>query len=170
MGFFSLGKEDKPQQTDVQTVAVTQTLVNRFFELRQIENFKVYVVLFDRQPIVLVKAQPQKKLRFSNILEIQIRQFVKEHAGIDIPAVFWRFRTDYSDDQAPEQADYDAEPAYPDTADAAAPATADREAKQPEREEVQLVDDIRLLKKQSIAVEEISLDEFENFLNPNKKS
>lgn len=164
MGFFSLGKESRPALQE--TVALTQAAVTRFLELRQVENFKVYVVLFDQQPIALIKAQPQKRLRFSNILEIQIRKFVKEHTGIDMPAVFWRFKTGYDEEPGPEQVDYEDQPPYPQDQPLAATAAADEPAlTDAEPEENHLLEDVRLLGNNAIAVEEISLDHFEQFLS-----
>jgi len=168
MGFFSLGKENRPAMQE--TVALAQVAVTRFLELRQVENFKVYVVLFDQQPIALIKAQPQKRLRFSNILEIQIRKFVKEHTGIDMPAVFWRFKTGYDEEPGPEQIDYEDQPGYPQDQQAAATATpaataTDEPAAASEHEENHLVEDVRFLGSNAIAVEEISLDHFEQFLS-----
>ena len=166
MVFFSLGKESRPALQE--TVALTQTAVTRFLDLRQVENFKVYVVLFDQQPIALIKAQPQKRLRFSNILEIQIRKFVKEQTGIDMPAVFWRFKTGYDEEPGPEQIDYEDQPAYPQDQqqpDTVLPAATDDTTVPAEPEEHHLVEDVRFLSNNAIAVEEISLDHFEQFLS-----
>lgn len=164
MGFFSLGKESRPAQQE--TVAMAHAAVTRFLEQRQVENFKVYVVLFDHQPIVLIKAQPQKRLRFSNIIELQIRKFVREQTGIEIPAVFWRFKTGYDEDPGQEQADYDEQAAYPEqqTASPDEPETTS-EAVTETQAEPALLDDVRFLGSNAIAVEEISLDHFEQFLS-----
>ena len=164
MGFFSLGKENRPAQQE--TVALAHAAVTRFLEQRQVENFKVYVVLFDHQPIVLIKAQPQKRLRFSNIIEVQIRKFVREQTGIEVPAVFWRFKTGYDEEPGQEQADYDDQPAYPEQATVTPetePTSSDVTAETPP--EPALLDDVRFLASNAIAVEEISLDHFEQFLS-----
>ena len=86
-----------------------------FLEVRGIENFKVYTIAYDEQPVVLIQVAPQKKLRFSNIIEIQIRKFIRDNLSIEVPAIFWRFKTDYSEVPGPEQADYefDEQPHYP---------------------------------------------------------
>lgn len=164
MGFFSLGKESRPAQQE--TVALAHAAVVRFLEQRQVENFKVYVVLFDHQPIVLIKAQPQKRLRFSNIIELQIRKFVREQTGIEIPAVFWRFKTGYDEEPGQEQADYDDQPAYPEQASVtpeSEPTSSDVTTET--SPEPALLDDVRFLASNAIAVEEISLDHFEQFLS-----
>jgi hypothetical protein len=87
---------------------------HKFLEVRGIENFKVYTIAYDEQPVILIQVAPQKKLRFSNIIEIQIRKFIRENLSIEVPAVFWRFKTDYSEIPGPEQADYefDEQPSY----------------------------------------------------------
>lgn len=167
MGFFSIGKESRPAQQE--TVALAYTAVTRFLEQRSVENFKVYVVLFDQQPIVLIKAQPQKRLRFSNIIEVQIRKYVREQTGIDVPAVFWRFKTGYDEEPGPEQVDYDELPAYQDAPSLASePGTPDAEATsaaEAAASEAPLLEDVRFLANNAIAVEEISLDHFEQFLS-----
>lgn len=167
MGFFSIGKESRPAQQE--TVAMAYTAVTRFLEQRRVENFKVYVVLFDQQPIVLIKAQPQKRLRFSNIIEVQIRKYVREQTGIDVPAVFWRFKTGYDEEPGPEQVDYDELPAYQDApavaADPGTPAPETASTTATAASEAPLLEDVRFLGSNAIAVEEISLDHFEQFLS-----
>ena len=95
-------------------LAINQAAYN-FLEVRGIENFKVYTIAYDAQPVVLIQVAPQKKLRFSNIIEIQIRKFIRDNLSIEVPAIFWRFKTDYSEVPGPEQADYefDEQPHYP---------------------------------------------------------
>ena len=87
----------------------------KFLEVRGIENFEVYTIAYDEHPVILIQVAPQKKLRFSNIIEIQIRKFIRDNLSIEVPAVFWRFKTDNSDAPGPEQADYefDEQPHYP---------------------------------------------------------
>jgi hypothetical protein len=94
--------------------AINQAAYN-FLEARGIENFKVYTIAYDDQPVVLIQVAPQKKLRFSNIIEIQIRKHIRGNLSIEVPAIFWRFKTDYSEVPGPEQADYefDEQPHYP---------------------------------------------------------
>ena len=86
-----------------------------FLEVRGVTNFKVYTIAYENQPVVLIQAEPQKKLRFSNIIEIQVKKFIRDTLSIEVPAVFWRFKTDYSEEPGPEQADYefDEQPPYP---------------------------------------------------------
>lgn len=86
-----------------------------FLEVRGIENFKVYTLAYEEQAVVLIQVSPQKKLRFSNIIEIQIRKHIRDNLSIEVPAIFWRFKTDYSEIPGPEQADYefDEQPRYP---------------------------------------------------------
>ena len=111
--FLKKEKEAAPISRD--TLQAINQAAYHFLEVRGIENFKVYTIAYDAQPVVLIQVAPQKKLRFSNIIEIQIRKFIRETLSIEIPAVFWRFKTDYSEVPGPEQADYEFEeqPHYP---------------------------------------------------------
>jgi hypothetical protein len=95
--------------------------VHGFLASRGVVNFKVHTLEHEGNPLVLIKAEPQKKLRFSNIIEIQIREFLREHFSVEVPGVFWRFKVDSSAKPGPEQADYDFEeiPTY--TQDKGAP-------------------------------------------------
>lgn len=113
--FPFLGKDKEGRGMGRDTLNTINRAVNTFLEQRGVENFKVYTIAYDDQPVVLIKAEPQKKLRFSNIIEIQIRKYVRDNLSIEVPAVFWRFKTDYSDQPGPEQADYEFEeqPGYP---------------------------------------------------------
>src|SRR5574340_454817 len=123
--FPFLGKDKETRGMGRDTLNAINRAVNTFLEQRGVENFKVYTIAYDDQPVVLIKAEPQKKLRFSNIIEIQIRKYVRDNLSIEVPAVFWRFKTDYSDQPGPEQADYEFEeqPGYPQ--DSKGPVTTD---------------------------------------------
>jgi len=114
--FFPFLKKEK-EATAIsrgKLLAINQAAYH-FLEVRGIENFKVYTIAYDEQPVVLIQVAPQKKLRFSNIIEIQIRKFIRDNLSIEVPAIFWRFKTDYSEVPGPEQADYefDEQPHYP---------------------------------------------------------
>lgn len=110
---FSMGK--KTPVTDRKTLSIINAAVVKFLEVRGVTSFDVYTIDHEGTPVVLIKAEPQKKLRFSNILEIQIKKFIREKLSIDIPAVFWRFKVDYAETPGPEQIDYEFEdhPSYP---------------------------------------------------------
>jgi len=113
--FPFLKKEKKTAIISREKLRSINQAVCNFLEVRGIENFKVYTIAYDEQPVVLIQVAPQKKLRFSNIIEIQIRKFIRGNLSIEVPAVFWRFKTDYSEVPGPEQADYefDEQPRYP---------------------------------------------------------
>lgn len=113
--FFPFLKKEKQETIDKDTLQSINQIAYRFLEVRGVENFKVYTIAYDSQPVVLIQAEPQKKLRFSNIIEIQIKKFVRDNLKLEVPAVFWRFKTDYSETPGPEQADYEFEeqPGYP---------------------------------------------------------
>lgn len=114
--FFPFLKKEKEATTiSRDKLQVINQAAYHFLEVRGIENFKVYTIAYDEQAVVLIQVAPQKKLRFSNIIEIQIRKFIRDNLSIEVPAVFWRFKTDYSEIPGPEQADYefDEQPHYP---------------------------------------------------------
>lgn len=114
--FFPFLKKEKeePAFSKGRLLAINKAVYG-FLEVRGVTNFKVYTIAYDNHPVVLIQAEPQKKLRFSNIIEIQVKKFIRETLSIEVPAVFWRFKTDYSDEPGPEQADYefDEQPSYP---------------------------------------------------------
>lgn len=114
--FFPFLKKEKGAATlSLDKLRAINQAAHNFLEVRGIENFKVYTIAYDKQPVILIQVAPQKKLRFSNIIEIQIRKFVRDNLSMEVPAVFWRFKTDYSEVPGPEQADYefDEQPQYP---------------------------------------------------------
>ncbi|MCE5181641.1 MAG: hypothetical protein LLG15_07565 [Betaproteobacteria bacterium] len=107
--FFPFLKKQEPETIDKGTLQTINKITCQFLEARGVENFKVYTIAYEDQPVVLIQAEPQKKLRFSNIIEIQIKNFIRDTLSIEVPAVFWRFKTDNSDTPGPEQADYEFE-------------------------------------------------------------
>jgi hypothetical protein len=169
--FLKRGKEAAAHSRET-LQAINQAVYN-FLEVRGIEDFKVYTIAYEDHPVVLIQVAPQKKLRFSNIIEIQIRKFIRDNLSIEVPAVFWRFKTDYSEIPGPEQADYefDEQPHYPQDQNQN-PVT--------EHERVALLEQAKTvgepLEQDSIAplpphlavkdlqVEEISMGEFDEFL------
>jgi hypothetical protein len=152
--------------------AINQAAYN-FLEVRGIENFNVYTIAYDEQPVVLIQVAPQKKLRFSNIIEIQIRKFIRDNLSIEVPAIFWRFKTDYSEIPGPEQADYefDEQPNYAQDQNQN-PATEQKHAallKQAKTVGERLEQDSVFhtsphLAVNDMQVEEISMGEFDEFL------
>lgn len=167
--FFPFLKKEKEASTiDRDKLLAINQAAYHFLAVRSIENFKVYTIAYDGQPVVLIQVAPQKKLRFSNIIEIQIRKFIRENLSIEVPAIFWRFKTDYSEIPGPEQADYefDERPHYSQDQN---PAT--------EQERTVLLEQARTvgepleqdsafqhLAASDLQVEEISMGEFDEFL------
>jgi hypothetical protein len=165
---FDFLKKHKPATLGGSTRALITQAVRAFLESRGVSNFKVYTLEYGGNPVVLVKAEPQKKLRFSNILEAQIRKFLKEKYEVEVPAVFWRFKMDYDDKPGPEQVDYEFEeqPRY--AQDEAPAAASDRPSKtdtatEQEHAENELYD-LRSPTEKGIEVEEVSMLEFDDFL------
>ncbi|MDA8381901.1 MAG: hypothetical protein M0037_02295 [Betaproteobacteria bacterium] len=169
--FLPFGRKDKAPALSEKTLAAVNGAVNHFLTARAVSDFQTYTFAMAGSPVVLIKADPQKRLRFSNILEAQIRKFVRERVGVEVAAVFWRFKVGYDEAPGPEQADYDFDehPSYPQdgppaptpavdaAADAPAPSPA---AEAHEQEDLYTVQHAA----QGIEVEEISMVAFDEFL------
>lgn len=171
---FSFLSREKSGGINTNTLKSINSAVYHFLEIRNVQNFKVYTLAYENHPVVLIQAIPQKKLRFSNILEIQIKHYLAEKLGIQIPAVFWRFKTDNSEAPGPEQADYefDEEPEYPQDTSGREPlltapdsTTIAVEAKPAEDSNNHDEHyDVRHLARKGMEVAEISMGEFTEFL------
>lgn len=170
---FSFFSTNKSGGIDKRTLKSINHAVFHFLEIRGVQNFKVYTIDYERNPVVLIQAIPQKKLRFSNILEIQIKRFLAEKLGLQVPAVFWRFKTDNSEAPGPEQADYEFEekPEYPQDKEGEEPALAAPDSAiaaegSPDDSSVNHEEhyDVRHLARKGMEVEEISMGEFDDFL------
>jgi len=168
--FFS--KKKKTTAIDRKTLATINFAVTKFLEARGVTNFNVYTLDHEGKPVVLIKAEPQKKLRFSNILEIQIKKFLREKLVIELPAVFWRFKVNYSETPGPEQSDYDYEehPRYPQDQQQQASGDQTEASAQPEEEqeaEAYVLDElynVHLATQSGMQVEEIPMGEFDEFI------
>jgi hypothetical protein len=171
---FSFLSSDKPGGIDKRTLKSINNEVIHFLEIREVMNFKVYTLDYEHNPVVLIQAIPQKKLRFSNILEIQIKRHLKEKLGFQVPAVFWRFKMDEGDDPGPEQADYNYEekPGYPQDQSPSgvhAATISESSAGSESGAEAESINhgenyDVRHLARKGMEVEEISMGEFDEFL------
>lgn len=171
---FSFLSRDKTPAIGKRTLQAINAAVHQFLQARDVQNFKVYTIDYENNPVVLIQAVPQKKLRFSNILEIQIKRHLREKLGFQVPAVFWRFKIDSSEQPGPEQADYDERPGYPQDQDTPTQpgspddAQATAGATEPDQENVSANNtggyDVRMLARKGMEVEEISMGEFTEFL------
>jgi len=165
---FSFLSRGKPAISK-RTLQSINEVVYQFLLAREVQNFKVYTIDYEDNPVVLIQAEPQKKLRFSNILEIQIKRHLREKLGFQVPAIFWRFKTDSSERPGPEQADYEYEekPEYPQDHASGAQAVASLESaltgKPISGSNAENYDVLQLADK-GIEVEEISMGEFDEFL------
>lgn len=173
--FFSKPKTEIFSNQKLQEISHA---VQKFLESKEVTNFKVYTILCEDNPVVLVQAEPQKKLRFSNILEAQVRNFLSEELAVEVPAVFWRFKSNAQNEAEPEQASYvfEESPQYPaDQAPALAAAASEVKSaakeeprKETEKRPVAESRDQDLYDLQSTTrrmhVEEISMSEFDAFL------
>lgn len=176
---FSFFSRDKPTGIGKHTLKTINDEVIHFLEAREVQHFKVYTIDYENNPVVLIQALPQKKLRFSNILEVQVKRHLREKLGFQVPAVFWRFKTDVSEEPGPEQADYEFEekPEYPQDLPAeaqtvAAPEFAEAKETGPENASNAINEhyDVHHLARKGMEVEEISMGEFDEFLKGNSAS
>jgi len=170
---FAFLSRDKPTGIGKRTLRIINNEVIHFLEAREVQDFKVYTIDYENNPVVLIQAVPQKKLRFSNILEVQIKRHLREKLGFQIPAIFWRFRTDASEKPGPEQADYEFEekPEYPqdlptEAEAAGAIASSPANVSSPVTEHY----DVHHLARKGMEVEEISMGEFDEFLKGSSAS
>lgn len=171
--FPFFGKENEAAAISRDKLQAINQAAYHFLEVRGVENFKVYTIAYDAQPVVLIQVAPQKKLRFSNIIEIQIRKFIRDNLSIEVPAIFWRFKTDYSEVPGPEQADYefDEQPHYPQDQNQGPTTEQKQTALQEQAKTVgEPLDQDSLfhlpphLAVSDLQVEEISMGEFDEFL------
>lgn len=168
---FTFLSKDRTEGIDKRALKTINDEVVHFLQARNVQSFKVYTIDYERNPIVLIQAVPQKKLRFSNILEVQIKRHLREKLGYQIPAVFWRFKTDETEEPGPEQADYEFEesPEYPQD-----PPSSSTKMTMPDNTimtDESMADkienehyDVRHLARKGMEVEEISMGEFDEFL------
>ena len=169
---FSFLIKDKPIGIGKRTLQSINEAVYQFLQARDVQHFKVYTIDYENNPVVLIQAVPQKKLRFSNILEIQIKRHLREKLGFQVPAIFWRFKTDASEEPGPEQADYEFEekPEYPQDQASGAEALAALKSAIDAEPNPQTISknnehyDVRHLARKGMEVEEISMGEFDEFL------
>jgi len=78
------------------TFARVEAAVGRFLIDRGIEDFIVRATTLDETPVVLILADAQRRLRYSNVLESMIRRWIAAQMS-DYPQahsllVFWRYR------------------------------------------------------------------------------
>ncbi len=169
---FSFGKWRKPAPLGKRTLETVNQAVYSFLSSRGVANFQVYTLEHNGNPVVLIKAEPQKKLRFSNILEIQIRKFLQDKLEIEVSGVFWRFKTDCDEQPGPEQADYgfDESPPYPQDARGGTPTspppdnTGTAEPAPAEAHENDELYSVQHVTARGMEVEEIPMGEFDEFL------
>lgn len=167
---FSFGKK-KPDASDPRQLEVIDRCVVEFLENRQVGKFKVFTLLHHDRPVVHIQAEAHKNLRFSNLIEIRIRQYVEEKTGLEIGAVYWRFQMESAEEPAVEQScyeDYPSNPTQPKiggTPSQASPAAIHASSSPPPTAEPEQEDnhdyDIHRLAREGIDVQEISASELD---------
>lgn len=73
-----------------------QATATQFLRAREIVNFDLHAIMHAGRPTILVFADAQRRLRYSNILEEMLRRYVAEQCpdleGAEGLVVFWRYR------------------------------------------------------------------------------
>lgn len=164
---FSFGKK-KPDPADPRQIEAVDRCVTEFLENRQVGKFMVFTTLHDGRPIVHIQAEAHKNLRFSNLIEIRIRQYVEEKTGLEIGPIYWRFQMESAEEPAVEQSSYEDYSAPPQTStpparpspDTSHPEPVSSLRSEPDAEESHDYD-IHRLAREGIDVQEISASELE---------
>lgn len=60
------------------------------------------IAVTERKLAVLIETEPQKKLRFSYIIEQPLRDYVNKVTGLDVRWVYWRFPVPRKEQRVPE--------------------------------------------------------------------
>ncbi|MDP2828960.1 MAG: hypothetical protein Q8O37_10165 [Sulfuricellaceae bacterium] len=176
---FSFISREKPAGIEKQTLKLINDTVVQFLSAREVQQFQVYTIDYENHPVILIQAAPQKKLRFSNILEIQIKNHLKDRYGFQVTAVFWRFKTDNSEQPGPEQADYESEATFASPQEQSTEVAttvlmsnedSPTETSAPETIINHEVYDVRHLAKKGMEVEEILMGDFFKFLHGESNS
>lgn len=164
---FSFGKK-KPDPANPRQIEAVDRCVTEFLENRQVGKFMVFTTMHEGRPIVHIQAEAHKNLRFSNLIEIRIRQYVEEKTGLEIGPVYWRFQMESAEEPEVEQSSYEdystplktgSVPAAPLPA-SSHPAAVSSHGSEPEQEESHDYD-IHRLAREGIDVQEISASELE---------
>jgi len=166
---FPFGKRKTDPVLDASLLDNITRATIEFLKNRGIEKFDVFSAAHEGRSIVHIQAEAHKNLRFSNLIELQIRQHIEKKTGHEIGAVFWRFQLDESDKPCVEQVHYDEFPKYPQDQPKAAPAPAGETppvTQQPAATsgEPAAPYDLHTATREGIEVEEISLQDFEAIL------
>lgn len=73
-----------------------------YFARFQIRCRTIGALLPDDSMALMVETPPQKKLRFSYIIEPPIKNFIRVQTGIEVARIFWRFPIPPKQTSAPE--------------------------------------------------------------------
>lgn len=160
------GGKKKLDPTDPLVLQAITRCVSEFLTSRGVEKFKVFTLVIEGEPSVHIQAEAHKNLRFSNLIEHQIRQRVEEQMAVTVGPVFWRFQMDTPTEPGREQVSYEDYPTRPgDTAPVpAVPRNEQPSAPvEPHRDEGSEHYDIRRVTAEGMAVEELSLADVEAF-------
>ena len=122
----------------------------------------VAMLLPDDKMVLLIETPPQKRLRFSYIIEQPIKNYVRVHTGVDLGRIFWRF-------PIPPKASKAADVHYVDpttiskpsaSAKHVAPAPIAEAAPAPSAKDFVAEDDDEYFRQDSYRIEEVSWEDF----------
>ena len=85
--FVTLRRDKRRMQREIAAASAAHA----YLALFEIHAQVVAVTLADNSIALMVEAPPQKKLRFSYIIEQPIKQFVLKQTQVEVTRMFWRF-------------------------------------------------------------------------------
>ena len=85
--FVTLRRDKRRTQRE----AAAASAAHAYLALFEIHAHIVAVTLADNSIALMVETPPQKKLRFSYIIEQPIKQFVLKQTQVEVTRMFWRF-------------------------------------------------------------------------------
>lgn len=121
----------------------------------------------DGHMVLLIETPPQKKLRFSYIIEQPIKNYIRVHTGVELHRIFWRFPIPPAVTKVPDVCYVDPATMTPvaQVADEAPPRVAPVAAKKTSAASNAVDDDDDYFQHDSYRIEEVSWEDFSTISN-----
>lgn len=129
-----------------------------YFARFQIRCRTIGALLPDDSMALMVETPPQKKLRFSYIIEPPIKNFIRVQTGIEVARIFWRFPIPPKQTSAPEVKYADASTLQLDSVQSSANSNAAPPSQLKEAEDLETDDYFH--QHQTYHIEEVSWENF----------
>ncbi len=81
-------KRDNARATQEEAVAKA---ARDYLARYKVRGRVIAMLLPDERMVLLIETPPQKKLRFSYIIEQPIKNYIRVHTGVELNRIFWRF-------------------------------------------------------------------------------